>query len=155
MYIKDNKISELDLSNPLTGAEVFVFVQNNTTKQNTLAFIQAFLMSSFPAVETSQGGITAYATGGQLNATQLTKNNNWIDVCTTDLGSVKCYAALSNGWIYIQNVSAKKINVYPKLGERFHVGLILQAINAPIMIPSRTALMLYCADGENGIFRTK
>lgn len=103
----------------------------------------------------SEKGISAFNAGGQASATQLTMRTNRVDFCATDFGSIKTFAALDNLEIYIQNLTSKKVHVFPILNERFRDGLLLLPINIPLVIPPRNNLTLYCYFNENGIFTRK
>lgn len=106
-------------------------------------------------IGSSEAGIHAYNAGGQVNATQILKKTNRIDFCTTDLGSIKTFAAIEETEIYIQNNTLKKINVFPKLNEQFMKNGVLLGLNVPIMVASRNNITFYCYKGEIGIFTQK
>lgn len=62
--------------------------------------------------------ISAYATGGQANATQLTTNVNRISTCATAGDSVKLQAAFEAGQeITVINDGAARADVYPASGD--------------------------------------
>lgn len=59
-------------------------------------------------------GITAYAGGGQANATNLTKKYNEVTVCATNSDSVKLPLAIPGREIVIYNQSANTLAVFGK-----------------------------------------
>lgn len=61
-------------------------------------------------------GITAFATGGQTSATQLTAVTNVISVCATGADSVKLPVATTGDEIFIRNNGAASCNVFPQTG---------------------------------------
>lgn len=103
----------------------------------------------------SEKGIVASATQTQADAYQLSKKTNRIDTCVTDLDSVKVFLATENAEFYIINSTLKTVNLYPKIGDRFKVGLTLLAINAPVKILSKLVLAGYCYEGDTGTFTIK
>lgn len=107
-----------------------------------------------PIPEGSEAGIIAHVGGGQAPAYELTKQYSRVDDCATDLNSVKTIAANEGGRQQIQNASTqeKKVNVFPKIGERFRVGKTLLNIDDPIVLPRRNTLTLFCFVGDKGIY---
>jgi len=92
-------------------------------------------------------GIVAYATGGQANATELTKHFNYVDMVATANDSVKCDAATVGKVREVFNSTANDMYLYPKVGERFKnsdpsVGLM--AINDPIVVGAGGGVRLIC-----------
>ena len=69
------------------------------------------------AVTGTATGITAYATGGQANAVNLTSKYNSVDTCATALDSVKLVAMLIGKTQYVFNNTANVLAVYPQSGE--------------------------------------
>lgn len=142
---------------PLTG---LVFTDGTAiTSVDTviiaLGKLQTQINNIFTLIGSSEAGIIANASGTQAGATQLTAKTNRIDVCATDLRSVKTFPALDDLEIYVQNATLNKVNIYPTLGERFRKQNTLLGINVPIVLPSRTSLNFYCFKNENGIFTVK
>jgi hypothetical protein len=91
---------------------------------------------------TKTNAITAYATGGQTNATPLTTNINRITTCATDHDSVKLPIATAGLMsIKVINSGASSLDVYPKSGDNFE-GL---AANVPITIPTGRESIFDCA----------
>lgn len=99
----------------------------------------------------SQSGIIAFAGGGQIGATQLTKFKNIIETVVTDLDSAKINLAVENMWQFVLNRcgNGNDIHLYPSAGDAF-LGL---AINAPLVLADGNGLELYCYEGETGIIR--
>jgi hypothetical protein len=69
------------------------------------------------AIITSTTGITAYATGGQANATSAPSRYNFISVCATGGDSVKLPAATLNLVCTIRNNGAASSDCFPQVGE--------------------------------------
>jgi hypothetical protein len=65
----------------------------------------------------SETAITAFAGGGQTNATALTKKWNEVTVCATEFDSVKLLAAKIGSKQIIFNNTVNTLSVYPILGE--------------------------------------
>lgn len=61
--------------------------------------------------------ITAYAGGGQANATQLIRQYNRITTCATNGDSVRLKAALNNEAQTVRNDTNKYIDCFPKSGD--------------------------------------
>lgn len=115
-----------------------------TQKISIASFITAFLQSLFDAkqnVLTSVEGITAYAGGGQANATELTASCNFVDTVASTNDSVKAISATVNTFQYIQNNGANDLQIYPQSGQNF-VG---ESANAPLTISVGGQLTLACA----------
>lgn len=92
-------------------------------------------------VTTATSGITAYAPGGQANATACTSAYNYVDTVAAANASVKALSATSGRFQYFQNNGANDMNLYPQTGDAF-TG---QAANAPISIPPGGGLTIVCA----------
>lgn len=86
------------------------------------------------------GTATAYAGGGQANATTVANKWTIISTCATDGDSMKMPAALANSHYMIVNLGANCVNLYPASGENFS-GL---GANVPIKIPVKTYMELLC-----------
>lgn len=104
-----------------------------------------------PAPSTAKG-ITAYAGGGQANATVISKNFNRVDTVATNDDSCKTDAALAGNVREIYNSSDNDLKLYPAIGERFKNDITLLDINTPITIGSKNGLRLICYQGETGIY---
>ncbi len=68
-------------------------------------------------------GITAFATGGQGSATQLTTDINEISVCATAGDSVKMPTAIAGLDVVIINNGAKSCDVFPSSGDNLGSGV--------------------------------
>lgn len=77
------------------------------------------------------GAITAFATGGQASATQLTSDNNRIATCATDGDSVKLPAATAGRRIFVKNAGAASCDVFPSTGEFIDAALVNVAYALP------------------------
>jgi hypothetical protein len=66
----------------------------------------------------SETTITAFATGGQASATQLTKDINHITVCATNGDSVKLPVAIAGAEIIIINDGTADLAIFPATGEQ-------------------------------------
>lgn len=93
---------------------------------------------------TTATGITAYAGGGQANATILTANYNRVDVVTTNGDSCKCQAAAVDDYLEVFNNTDADMDLYPAVGERFQNGQTLLAVNEAISIGSGLGIKLIC-----------
>lgn len=81
-----------------------VVVQGDLTAADAL--VQGYLRTGVTT------GITAFAGGGQADATQLTETNNFISVCATAGDSVKLPVAVAGMSIFIRNDGAKNAQVF-------------------------------------------
>ena len=81
-----------------------VVVQGDLTAANAL--VQGYLRTGVTT------GITAFAGGGQADATQLTETNNFISVCATAGDSVKLPVAVAGMSVFIRNDGAKNAQVF-------------------------------------------
>ena len=68
-------------------------------------------------VKTTQVGVTAYATGGQANAIQITGDIVEISVCATDGDSIKLPTAIAGLEVTIVNHGVKSVDVFPYTGD--------------------------------------
>lgn len=88
--------------------------------------------------------ITAFAGGGQTNATALTYKWNTVDTCATDLDSVKLILSKQGYKQVIFNNTAKTVAVYPVLGESVN-----GAANLSVSILAGESAVFTCvSDGE-------
>lgn len=94
---------------------------------------------------TSETGITAFATGGQANATLLTKDRNKITIIAADGDSVKTPPAIEGDLIVVQNSdAAESLDLFPAVGETIDD----QAVNLAIAIAPGSFVSMFCyADG--------
>lgn len=98
-----------------------------------------------PNYHTSTTDITAFATGGQLNAIQLISEYNKVTVCATAGDSVKALQAITGTRMEVDNKGADDLYVYPMPGDNFEG----QAVNSPFIIVSGSYLVAFCySNGE-------
>jgi len=94
---------------------------------------------------TAQEGITAFAGGGQVNATACVKMYNYIDTVASSNDSIIALAGTNTGtaatFQFFQNNGANDLDLYPQPTENF-IGL---AANTPITIPVGGILTIVCA----------
>lgn len=84
--------------------------------------------------------ITAFATGGQTNATALTTPLNRVTVCATIGDSVKLPAATAGAFYVVANDGAAGLDIFPATG-----GIInALAANTAIRIASGSRVAFYC-----------
>ncbi len=90
--------------------------------------------------------ITAFATGGQANATQLGASVNRITVCATGGDSVKLPVSQGNVGITVMviNAGAQSLNVFPSTGDQID-GLGANAAKA--VAAGKTCDFVYTAGG--------
>lgn len=88
----------------------------------------------------STGKFTAFATGGQTDATPLTAFDNLVDVCATSLDSVKLLPATVHERQTVRNEGAEDVNIYPNEGDNF-LGL---AADVPIPLSPENAMTFTC-----------
>jgi hypothetical protein len=98
------------------------------------------------SVYTVSTGVTAYAGGGQANATQLNNEYNKVTVVASNADSVKLRAATKGLRQVVTNSdSAQNCDVYPQTGDNFE-GL---AANASTSVAFGTTKEFFCfTDGE-------
>lgn len=89
-----------------------------------------------------QSGMTAFAGGGQANATQITKRFSRFDTVAVNNASAKLDDAIAGTARKVQNNGANDMLLYPKTGENFY-GL---AANAPLFIVSGQQVEVLCYD---------
>lgn len=90
---------------------------------------------------TSQAGITAFAGGGQVGATPLTKNYNRVDTVGAVNASVIPSVTATVGFFQmVQNNGANDMVYYPFLGNNF-VGF---ATNIGITIAPGNSVVVFC-----------
>lgn len=86
------------------------------------------------------GTATAYAGGGQANATTVANKWTLFTTVATDGDSAKMPAALANSHYMVVNVGAMNLALYPASGENF-IGL---GANVSINVPVNTYMELLC-----------
>ena len=122
---------------------IHVAVPATTSYKTTLAVLMDFLETTKNSYAKS---ITAYATGGQAAATQLTKRYNRVDTCVTSNDSVKFLQAYEGLEQEVYNNTSNDIMVYPYVGDNFlglstNVGILLTS-GQKIKIFSYEAIIL-------------
>jgi hypothetical protein len=85
--------------------------------------------------------ITAFATGGQTNATALTSTINRVTTCATAHDSVKLPTSVAGMIISVVNDGATALDVYPVTGDL--IGTL--AANVPVTIPVGRESIFSCA----------
>lgn len=98
------------------------------------------LINSYQDNTSSAQEITAFATGGQANATPLTNKNNRIDTAASSGASVLLLPAIKDLEQLVQNNAGNDINVYPTSGDKF----LNLAIDAPFGVVVGNQLKVYC-----------
>lgn len=101
---------------------------------------------SYAKIGAGTGVATAYAGGGQVNATELTKYETLINVCASDYDSVKpVINALKDYRFKVRNYTSKIVHLYPKSGDNFEG----KAANHPIEIAAGAIVEFVCfVNGE-------
>jgi len=83
-----------------------------------------------PIIYSSEKGITAYAGGGQANATQLTKQLNIVETVASAADSVKLPVAVAGLQITIKNAAyPNTLAVFPSTGGDINDGTVNASIN--------------------------
>lgn len=90
-------------------------------------------------------GITAYAGGGQTNATQLNFGTNEITVCATAGDSVKLQPAQADARIIVINDGATACDVFPFLGDTINDG----AVNIAVRVAPGNETTFTAINGTN------
>ncbi len=88
-------------------------------------------LANGPIAFLSQSTITAFATGGQAGATQLTAIYNRVDTVVSNEDSVKLLPATKNTIMVVQNNGAADLNVFPYFGDTF----LSQSVNTAWIYP--------------------
>jgi hypothetical protein len=91
--------------------------------------------------------ITAFATGGQANATQLVAAINRVTVCATAGDSVKLPVSQGNVGLTVMviNAGAASLNVFPSAGDQIDA---LGANAAKAVAAGKTCDFVYTANGQ-------
>lgn len=97
-------------------------------------------------VDATTTGITAFATGGQANATQLVAGFNNVTVCATALDSVKLPVAAADGYCVVKNSTANAIALYPSSGSSGDA-IDSAAADAYIIVPPGATIEARAIDG--------
>lgn len=96
-----------------------------------------------PVNYSNQTGITAFATGGQASATQLTEEINNVTTVATAGDSVKLPAAVAGKHIWVKNSGAAALDIFPATSDSIDE----LAVNLAIRIYPNTSVHLYAKDG--------
>ncbi len=92
-------------------------------------------------------GITAYATGGQTNAVQLTASVNVVTTCATAQDSVKLPLAAEGLEVKVINVGAASCDVFPSTGDFINA----LAVNLAEALAADTGVTYQAIDGATWI----
>lgn len=92
-------------------------------------------------------GLTAYATGGQANATQLVAHINVVTTCATAGDSVKLPAAAAELPVICHNRGAEYLHLYPNTGDEIET----EGVNNPIVINPFGTVHLVAIDATTWI----
>lgn len=111
---------------------------SNTTDNAAGSSFKLTLLQLFSFVAT--GKFTAYATGGQANATQLTAADCLINTVATDGDSALMPLAIVGAKIKIRSGGVGSLDLFPRTGENF-IGL---AANIAIPMATGTAIEFVC-----------
>lgn len=112
---------------------------------DTYATIDAMITDIVPVTYTSQTGITAFATGGQGSATQLSASFNEVTTAATAGDSVKLPAAKAGLRVVVKNDGASAIDVFPYTGDTINDG----AANAAIRVEVGSIVSFYAISATN------
>jgi len=103
-------------------------------------------VSIWDSVTTS---VTAYAGGGQANATAMTTKWTVVTTCATRNDSIKAPAALAGKHFFAINSGAQNCQIYPQTGENFNG----KAANAAIDLPVNTYMEILCVSDGVWLYR--
>jgi len=95
-----------------------------------------------PEQKSVETGITAFATGGQANATQLTEGINDVTTVATAADSVKYPAAVAGLFVIVKNSDANAMDLFPASGDSIN-GL---AVDTAISVPGGSVVIAFCRD---------
>jgi len=96
-------------------------------------------------IDSTETGITAFAGGGQTNATQLTATYNEVTVVASAGDSVKLLAAVEGLKQIVKNDGANNLAVFPATGDTIDDG----TVNASITIAPGATVTFSAVDGTN------
>lgn len=102
-------------------------------------------LSDIPGViadrDSTTDAITAFATGGQANAVQLSSSYNRITTVGTAADSVKLPAAIAGSRIVVFNkAAANSLNVFPSTGDKINA----LSVNAAYAMAATKGAMFLC-----------
>lgn len=124
-----------------TGAKAFVIKNNGTEifsvdKDGSVSVgLQLFQ---------TEAGMTAYATGGQANATAITKSINEFSTVATAGDSCKLPAAAAGLRVYIINNGAASMDVFPASGDDLGAGT-----DTAVPLAATNTIEFICYDTTN------
>jgi hypothetical protein len=98
-------------------------------------------------IHSPTAGITAYATGGQTNATLLTKNYNQISICNTSGDSVKLPVAVAGYKITVINSGVASCDVFPNTSDAIDSA----GTNNAVALASGTNATYYAYNNSNWV----
>lgn len=96
-------------------------------------------------ISSNATGITAFATGGQGSATQLTKEYNNVTVCATAGDSVKLLTAVAGLTQIVRNSGAANLEVFPFLGDTINGG----SVNTSVVVSRHSQVTFKCISGTD------
>lgn len=91
---------------------------SDTTDNAAGSSYKLSLLNLLKYIFSTSNSITAYAGGGQTNATALTAFDNNVTTVATDNDSVKLLAATQHRRQRVRNNSTKDLDIYPQSGEQ-------------------------------------
>ncbi len=95
--------------------------------------------------------ITAFAGGGQENATVISAKLNKVDTVVTDGDSIKCDEAIKGRIREISNASDLSLILFPAVGEQFESDALVMDVNESLTIDAGNTIRLVCY--SNGKWR--
>lgn len=129
------------MANVFSGISKLNRVDNVELIEILRRLLRSSLSTIYYQADTSAAGITAYATGGQSGATQLSAVRNRVDTVASANASVKPVISASIGFRqYVYNNGANDLDYYPYLGNN----ILGQAANTPVTIAPGNVLAVYC-----------
>jgi hypothetical protein len=126
----------------LIDASGGVGVQTNAP--NNALTVHGSMDVSGNIIVSTTAGITAFATGGQGSATQLTTDMNEISTCATGGDSVKLMTAQAGLKIFIANNGAAACDVFPSSGDNLGAGL-----DTAVSLPAGNNITYIAYDATN------
>lgn len=93
--------------------------------------------------------LTAYATGGQANATQLGFGENIVTTCATNGDSVKLPlgAAIGGVQVFVKNLGAASLNVFPPVGGAINA----LAANTAVAVAAGASAFFFSRNSNGGL----
>ena len=103
-----------DLTTVTTGSSADFVIKD---KSDGTATEKITIANLFAIINTTATCITAYAGGGQANATQLSAKYNTVSTVASGGDSVKLPSATASTEVFIINGGGATLRVYPQTGE--------------------------------------